>query len=670
MGQRDKFKSIITKHEDQLIAKILIYIRDFRGLGIASPINNSWRQTISDYSRIVINAIEVSSESNNQSFIVLSKENYLLSFTRQEVNRCLQRNILPHLYLSFIKIVRKAYCNIIQDCALTEQEKNMFINVVNECFDSLEISFSNAYNCNENERIKSLSKNNTEKKLFEIVYDHINLPILIISPLQTIVRSNKVGKVLAQLWEKDPKNQQIYSKIDGREIIHAKIGEFLISQNPESNFETSLRMNGNEKYYQVKLSKLRESENILACFIDCTKWKDIESKLEKSCEKAENSNKLKTTYLANMSHEIRTPMNSIVGFSELLIMSNPTNEERIEYLTIIKNSSNDLLNIIEDVIDIAKIESKQLKISPKNTSLFEILEDLNKIYCEFIVRHGKENVTINLRVLENEKKISIRTDPKRLKQALSNLIGNAIKFTKKGQIEIGYKVAQDNLIYFFVKDTGTGIPYNMQDKVFDCFTQIDQDNPNGSGLGLSICKNIINLLGGNIWVSSVPDKGSNFYFYLPYIETSETPAIPELKRENPNKAINLKGFKILIAEDEEVNYFYLKESLRNTGIEIIRAKNGIEAINLSESDAKINLILMDIKMPEVNGIDATRYISHTRPDLPIIAITAYAMESDRKLCLDAGCIDYISKPVMRDKLIQMLDKYLLQTKKEQVNTNI
>ncbi len=657
MEQRDKLQTFILKSEEHIVAKCVEIVKNYRGFNISLLTNNSWQLTINNYSNLVVEAITLFSETANQNYSNPYTEPFLIA-VRKERDKCLHNNIPLHIYISFLKIIRKAYLNIIENFYFVENEKQSFKNIINQCFDSLEISFTNAYDLVVKHGSLKANQNYSEI-LFEIIFEKINYPILIINSSFEIVRSNKAAKIISQNWDSVRRR----SKKDGSGSLQTRIEDFIISDRKESNFEICLRINNMDGFFQATLCSLKETGNVLLSFIDVSRWKELEIRLEKSREKAEDSDKLKTSFLANMSHEIRTPMNAIVGFAELLTMSNPSPNERNEYLNLIKKSSNDLLNIIEDVIDVAKIESKQLKICPKNTVLFDILDDLHKLYSELLVRNGKEKIKLILSVLDHEKGVSIRTDPKRLKQALSNLLGNALKFTEQGQIEVGYKVAENKLVYFFVKDTGTGIPYNMQEKIFERFIQVDNDldrNPYGTGLGLSICKNIVNLLGGNIWVSSVPNKGSNFYFFLPYIETSETPSISQISTDEQISDVNFRGFRILVAEDEDINFYYLRESLRNTGIEILRAKNGIEAINLSESDSKINLILMDIKMPEVNGLDATRYISHTRPDLPIVAITAYAMESDKKVCLEAGCVDYLSKPVMREKLIQILTKYLLK----------
>ncbi|MCG8701841.1 MAG: ATP-binding protein, partial [Bacteroidales bacterium] len=329
---------------------------------------------------------------------------------------------------------------------------------------------------------------------------------------------------------------------------------------------------------------------------------------------------------------------------------------------LIRKSGKDLLNIIEDIIDIAKIEAKQLKIKKKPTKPSELFHDLYKVYHEQLVRSGIDQIELRLNTNNTDKNIQFHTDTERLKQVISNLLNNAIKFTDKGFIEFGYKLENKNFILFYVKDTGIGIPKNMQSRIFDRFVQVDDSterNNGGTGLGLTISMNIIKLLGGLIQIQSEPGKGSNFYFQLPLekMEQNEN-SIPVKLTKNSLKIPDLTNHTILIAEDEQSNYYYLHEILKATNANLIWAKNGLEAINLAEQDSTIELILMDIKMPEINGLEAAKYISNIRPRLPIIAQTANAMDNDMATCLKAGCVDYISKPINRTKLFCLIQRHL------------
>lgn len=253
-------------------------------------------------------------------------------------------------------------------------------------------------------------------------------------------------------------------------------------------------------------------------------------------------------------------------------------------------------------------------------------------------------------------------DPQRLKQVFYNLLSNAQKFTSKGHIEFGFKSVDENHVYFYVKDTGIGIPDDKQNLIFDRFTQIEDcytKEFGGTGLGLTITKNIITLMGGNIWVESESGNGTTFHFILPKaFGKGKVTEKSNLRLSDIKEKLSLEKHHILIAEDEEINYYYLYEVLRKNGAKVIWAKNGLEAINIVESNPKIDMVLMDIKMPEVNGLEAIRYIKLIRPELPIIAQTAYVMDNDREICLKAGCVDFITKPIKANQLLEMITRHI------------
>jgi CheY-like chemotaxis protein len=272
----------------------------------------------------------------------------------------------------------------------------------------------------------------------------------------------------------------------------------------------------------------------------------------------------------------------------------------------------------------------------------------------------QDDVQLILNVNADYKHLHLFTDGERLKQVISNLINNAIKFTDKGYIEYGFKLIGKDQLLFFIRDSGIGIPENMKDKIFDRFYQLEehqQKNHGGAGLGLAICKNIISLLGGTIWIESDVNEGSCFYFQIPIREVpDELKASTHVKKGNSQP--NWSNKRILVAEDDQINFIYINEVLTRCGAQVIHAKNGIEAIDMSELENKIDLILMDIKMPEIDGFEASRYISKARPEVPIIALTAFAMEGDKPKCLKAGCADYISKPIEKKELYTIVDKYI------------
>ena len=372
-------------------------------------------------------------------------------------------------------------------------------------------------------------------------------------------------------------------------------------------------------------------------------------------DKAEESDRLKTAFLQNMSHEIRTPLNGIIGFSRFLMNKDISSEEIEEITSIINLSGKRLLELINNVIEIAKIETGQVEIEKRNFSLHELLDD---VYSLFKIEADAKHLKLNCQVDIFSEDISILSDDTKILEVLSNLISNALKFTKSGQIDFGYNI-KDSYIEFFVKDTGIGISPEYYDMIFNRFTQIDLSLTRGfegAGLGLSICKGLVNLLGGSIWCESAIGAGTTFFFKIPLV-TLNYDSGEETSSAN-SKKINNTG-KVLIAEDDEISSLYLGKILENEGIRYCKASNGIEAVEIVKNDNSICMILMDIKMPKLDGIEAARKISEIRDDIIIIAQTAYAFEEERKRIMNSNFDEYISKPIEEVRLIQILKKYMI-----------
>ncbi len=507
-----------------------------------------------------------------------------------------------------------------------------------------------------------------EMNRYQTIFQSFFIPIILLDSDNNVLIYNEAASQLFYAFEIN-KPIDNNSAIWGRDltIVTDKMKDLSLENGNKKEFETYLKTSSGERFFQVIIkiigNHISAFKGKLIMLEDLTRRKEVENHLEVAKTRAEEADHLKTAFLANMSHEIRTPMNAILGFTELLLTGQITGTDKNEYLRLILKSGNDLLHIINDIIDISKLETKQLKITDKSCKPYELLSDLHKLYKGVLSRRTNYDVDLILNVEQDEKSATIVTDTERLKQVLSNLLSNALKFTEEGFIEFGYKLAQEDRIYFYVKDTGIGIPEKMQERIFERFTQIDDTyskNPGGTGLGLTICKNIVQLLGGDIWVMSSVGEGSNFYFYLPLKKELEIEHQQDIPKNLLKKQIhyNWKDCTVLIAEDEATNYLYLKEILKRTGIKILWAKTGLDAINLTESVEDINLILMDIKMPELNGLEAAKYILKVRPGLPIIAQTAFAMEDDKELCLRIGFKEYLTKPINKGKLLQILNKYL------------
>ena len=373
-------------------------------------------------------------------------------------------------------------------------------------------------------------------------------------------------------------------------------------------------------------------------------------------EKAIKSDKLKSAFLANMSHEIRTPMNAIVGFSELLGNGSDSDNKK-QYINIIQNSSYNLLRLINDIIDLSKIEAGDLEIKYSDINIRELFIELKDSYSLDLIKREKYNIIISY-TLDGD--LIIHSDPLRLKQVLSNLINNAVKFTTRGTITFGCEKKGREVI-FSVSDSGTGIPEEDQKKIFDRFTKFNYQgmNTEGSGIGLSIADKFISLLGGKIWFNSIVGEGSNFFFSLPYIAPlSFSTSGKQLQKISSSLTVESKK-PILVVEDDKVSFMLIKEFLRPLNIEIHHVTDGQEAINFVKMNPEVRLILMDIKLPFMNGYEATKAIRQINSKIPIIAQTAYAMLGDREKAIDAGCVDCINKPLESKRLLELVSAYLL-----------
>lgn len=419
-----------------------------------------------------------------------------------------------------------------------------------------------------------------------------------------------------------------------------------------------LIVDGEPHHYENRIFPL-DQEYVLIMCRDVTETVKAQEALNRTTKeliaakiKAEQSDKLKSAFLANMSHEIRTPLNAIVGFATLLNESE-SDEERQQYSEIIDNNAGLLLQLINDILDLSKIEAGTLEFINKATNPVELCK------CIYEVQQNKTQPGVSLIFEENEEDITLITDPNRLAQVITNLITNAIKFTREGNIRFGYHRKED-VVEFYVKDTGIGIPHERVEHIFSRFVKLNSF-AQGTGLGLAICKMIVEKMGGNIWVESVEGRGSIFHFTVPYAKenTQEKKDMnEETKTLTPHKEASDTKKSILIAEDIDSNYLLLK-ALLGKKYQLYRAHNGIEAVDLFKSESP-DIILMDIKMPEMDGLQATEIIRELSLEIPIIALTAFAFDADKKEALNAGCNDFITKPIAVAELKKVLSKYIAE----------
>lgn len=392
--------------------------------------------------------------------------------------------------------------------------------------------------------------------------------------------------------------------------------------------------------------------------------KKSEEDLKIALEKAKESDRLKSAFLATMSHELRTPLNAIIGFSDI-INDELSIEEVVEFNKTINSSGKHLLSIVEDLFDITLIETGEIKIVAEETNLKVLLNEVSDIINIEQKKSNKENLDIDLVIPSKGDNIILHTDASKLKQILLNLLKNALKFTNQGHIKYGFKFETINnipMLKFYVEDSGIGIPKSKHKFIFDIFRQVEDThtrNYGGTGIGLSISKRLTEILGGEIGLISTEGKGSTFFFTIPYITTIGSSTKKSLANKLTLSTDESKEVRtILVVEDIESSYEYLQIILKKSGFKTIWAKNGEESIKCCQENSDIDLVLMDINMPIMNGFDATRALKLKMPNLPIIAQTAYAISGDREKALAVGCDDYISKPINREKLIQKIDLLL------------
>jgi len=426
-----------------------------------------------------------------------------------------------------------------------------------------------------------------------------------------------------------------------------------------------IRNDGSVKYIfgvadNLVLDDKGKSKILTGIVKDITEYKLIQNDLVFAKEKAEESDRLKTEFINNMSHEIRTPMNGILGFSKLLIKPENSPEKQKNYIDIIHNSSNQLLRIIDDILEISRLGTKQVTAIEKEFCLNDMLL---KLFSIFDIKAKENNTPLYFKKGLSDQASIILSDEKKLYKILSNLLENALKFTSNGFVELGYQLL-DRELEIFVKDTGAGIKEENKVIIFDRFSQEEKElsrNVGGLGLGLSIAKENAELLGGQITVKSEKGKGSTFFVTIPYRPVSSETENADTGNYNNEKEEEQEKWTILIAEDEEINYLYI-ETLLEDELQIpciiLHAKNGQEAVEICKGNNEVDIILMDLKMPILNGFDATSAIKNIRPDLPIVAQTAYTTDEYKEKAYTVGCNDFISKPISEENLNQILNKYL------------
>ncbi len=414
-------------------------------------------------------------------------------------------------------------------------------------------------------------------------------------------------------------------------------------------------MSQNEK--EVLLAKYAEATRKLSAVT--AELDEANRKLkeyEEKAQKAIKESRMKSLFLANMSHEIRTPLNAIEGFSRIMVETDSP-EERLGYMEIIESNNTRLLSLVNEILDLSRVESGEIVIKKEATSLDQLMSSIKQLF------KFRCPETVSLTCKKPDKPVTMMTDENRLTQVFSNLISNALKHTTRGSITYGYDIVEEGtVIHFFVKDTGSGIDPKFIDHIFDTYASKDAEQQQGFGLGLALCKIIVEKMGGSIRVSSELGTGSTFTFELPFHGTfgglsTSNRTISNMQTFRVSSQLDKANMKtILVAEDEESNYELVRIVLQER-YRLLRAHNGIEAVTINEEE-KPDLILMDIRMPEMDGLDATRIIKEVYSETPVIALSAFAFEDNIREAKSAGCDFFMAKPFRVEDLIATVQNYL------------
>ena len=452
------------------------------------------------------------------------------------------------------------------------------------------------------------------------------------------------------------KSALIFPSIDSRKLLENII--YNISIEMPKSFEIELlHKNGNKVFTLFNGTRRKdENNNNTGAFFFVT---DI-SRQKEALDKAEESDKLKSIFIKNISHEVRTPLNGIIGFLEMLNEENLTKTERSEYTEYVIASSNQLTTIITDILEYSRLEAGQIDTSIQTLNLNYLLDELYKQFTSFIESKNKNHITLILDKPLSDEQSNIKTDKVKIKHILSSLLNNAVKFTQKGEIRFGYKFLDSDNIHFFVTDTGIGIPDNDREIIFDKFRNGSNTISavyGGNGLGLSISKSLTELLNGLIWFKSEVGIGTSFYVNIPISKNGEISnnkyTAPQIKSSS-----KLADKKILIVDDVFEVYKLISAYLNNTKAKSLYAKNGAQAIELCNQNPDIDIVLLDIQLPDINGYEVVKAIKNIRKDLPVIAQTAFALSEDKEKTLHAGFDEYITKPINRNALLKLINKFL------------
>ena len=490
---------------------------------------------------------------------------------------------------------------------------------------------------------------------FRSIFENNSAAIIIIEPDSTISMVNEEYCILTGYQKQEVVGMSWTKKIPPEDLVRLKEYNRIRMINPADapgKYEFSFHHKNGEIRHALMSVTMLNNRKIIGSFVDITFRKHAEVTLKEALVKAESGDRLKSAFLQNISHEVRTPLNGILGFGNLLAEPDLTSEEKQNYTRFLKASSDRLINTITDYIDISLIVTGNVEVSLKAVNTTNVLKELQ---TRFQHDCDAKNIMLKLEIPKDQEHLTLITDPELLHKSISSLLNNAIKFTNHGTVTMGYSI-KSHTVEFFVIDTGIGIDAEAREKIFEPFVHQNLTETlgyQGSGLGLPIIKGFLKLLGGDIRLESEKGKGAAFFFSLPLEQgtTQENEPIDPLIGH-----VEIIRPVILVAEDDLYSDFYMEVILKSIASIVIKAANGKEAVEMCRLHPEISIVLMDVKMPVMDGLEATRQIKSFRKDLPVIAVTAYALSRDKKKALDAGCDDFLSKPVSKKELLEKLKK--------------
>ncbi len=498
------------------------------------------------------------------------------------------------------------------------------------------------------------------RQLLQTIIDTIPVMIVIYDKRIKQVTMNKAVEEITGWNNEDIQNADIMELAYPDPEIRSEVMQYMNSLEPGFKDIIMRTKDGRDietSWANVKISDGRQ----VGVGIDITQRKKLENDLIQAKEKAEKENKVQTAFIQNISHEVRTPMNSILGFSELLQKS-VENETEKHYLDAITYNGQQLLRLINDIVDFSRLDNNEMTLSIENIHIMDLINQTQNQFTSLKKKYNKAHIDLHVNSpVENHKHIFLYTDLYRLQQVLTNLVSNALKYTEKGEVEVGYYMRKNKQdVLFYVKDTGIGIKKEDHDRVFRRFNRFHRTNETefrGTGLGLAICKHLVELLGGKIWFESENGKGSVFYFSHPFTIHNHRDKKNSQQEEQKNDSLPiLENSTILIAEDDEFSFKMLNYMLKETKAHVLHAETGQEAVDLWKNNS-VDLVFLDINLPELNGYQVIKSIRSDNKTIPVIAQTASALPRDKKKSADAGFNHHVTKPISMSELYSVLNKY-------------